>query len=257
MHPPGRDGLLVAQKKRRLPKSILETLAALGLEPRPVDARSRSWLVAQRGLARLTGRDPRALTLAQKRELARLYREERDSAERRGATKEYSRNHPEWVFLSDFNKQQLKNARRAVDSERTPFLRRLARLPRTAGTVVFIPDNPAGPRRHFYDYAEFEKFASLPHYRKDFEELEGQGRFVVGDINPDTRTLYQHKNGKPKYSTVLAKGTIDGEQREQSRRTGKNKGAIPRRPRKGQASKANPSRRSNHARRKRACSKKR
>lgn len=208
------------RRRKKLPRTIVETLNALGLEVLPVDQRSREWLTLQAGLSRLVGRDvdskgkPKPLTEPMRRELADFRRKLR---EERGHT-----SNPAWRYLKNFNLRNVREARSLAKSD--SVIKRLDSLPRSAGDVVFIPDDERGVRKRFLNYDEFLKFATLPHYKKDLSALLSSGKFVVGPINSDTGELYQRKNGKPIYKTVLLKGTdIHGERvsRNQKRKTPK------------------------------------
>lgn len=212
-------------KKRRrnsLPRTTLEIFRSLGLRVRPVDERSREWLSYQRGIVKLAGRDERPLTDPQKRALARRRVELRREV---GHSKE-----PEWKLLAKFNKRQVASARKRAKTDRV--LQRLAKLPRTAGDVVFIPDDPRAAHKRFLNYDEFAKFMTLPHYEKDRAALLAKGKFVVGMINSDTGELYKRKSGKPKYRTVLIKGDIHGQQEKKRKRVG---GKTNRRTREGKS----------------------
>lgn len=195
-----------------------------------MNALSRQWAVTQRGLAKLLGDDPRPLTMAQKREVARERRDLIREAERRVLNK---REKKRAALLQDFDAKNLRSAHRK--NEQTPgsvgpghfrgkrdiadraldgWRTRLALHDDPDLRVWFVPDDPGAGWKRWDMYSEFRKFARLPHYKKAFAEEAKHGRFVLGRFR-EGYVPEERKPGTPWSDDViieeeLGRGNDDG-----------------------------------------------
>lgn len=172
-------------RKRETGNRLARLLESLGARLTPTDTYSRRFLVLQRGLDRLAGRDPRPLTSAQKRELADHRRQLRRAGEPvpralvEWSAKEtaLSKRKPKTPDLADMAEKAMK---------KNPDLR-----------VLWIPNDPTKLHKKFGSLSSFRKFVRRPYYKSALREEYRDGRFVLGEIDEETEDIRRDKKGKP------------------------------------------------------------